>query len=170
MMSESTIAPSMFGVQMKKWLLVFGYHKCSFCQLWFGAPLSRERRTCAACARARYHEKREETLARLADKYKNDATFRERLHSHSKKQRQVHPERFRARKILGNAIRLGSIKRQPCERCGAIEAEGHHEDYSRPLDVQWLCKVHHHARHCEIRDLARNTISNSETFPIIHVV
>lgn len=40
------------------------------------------------------------------------------------------------------AVRKGQIEREPCEVCGA-EAEGHHDDYTKPLEVRWLCKEHH---------------------------
>ena len=43
----------------------------------------------------------------------------------------------------GNAIRDGRIKRQPCEVCGSEKAQAHHDDYSKPLDVRWLCTTHH---------------------------
>jgi len=56
-----------------------------------------------------------------------------------------YPEKTLARTTLGNAIRDGRIKRQPCERCGK-RAQGHHDDYSKPLEVRWLC-VKHHAEH-----------------------
>ena len=36
------------------------------------------------------------------------------------------------------------------------KAEAHHEDYSRPLDVVWLCSLHHHRRHAEINRLKRD--------------
>lgn len=41
----------------------------------------------------------------------------------------------------------GVIARQPCEHCGAENAEMHHEDYSKPLDVIWLCRRCHMAHH-----------------------
>jgi len=28
-----------------------------------------------------------------------------------------------------------------------MKAEAHHDDYSRPLDVRWLCKRHHEEAH-----------------------
>jgi hypothetical protein len=38
----------------------------------------------------------------------------------------------------------GTLKTQPCEVCGStVSVEAHHEDYSRPLDVRWLCNYHH---------------------------
>lgn len=44
------------------------------------------------------------------------------------------------------AIRTGKMIRQPCQVCGA-KAQAHHTDYSRPLEVQWLCSVHHGEAH-----------------------
>lgn len=61
------------------------------------------------------------------------------------------PERRRARIKLGNAIRDGLIIKQPCCICGD-EAQGHHPDYSRPLDVVWLCNKHHKETHDLIED------------------
>ena len=39
-------------------------------------------------------------------------------------------------------LRRGSIKRQPCVKCGK-KAQAHHPDYSKPLQVVWLCRPHH---------------------------
>lgn len=46
---------------------------------------------------------------------------------------------------LDSAIRRGLIERQPCEVCGAEPADGHHDDYDRPMAVRWLCRKHHKA-------------------------
>ncbi len=53
------------------------------------------------------------------------------------------PEKRRAQVAVGNAIRDGRLEKKPCEFCGEIKVEAHHHDYSRPLDVVWLCKAHH---------------------------
>ena len=55
----------------------------------------------------------------------------------------IYPERYRARYILRNAVRLGKIKKGCCEVCGSLNAEAHHDDYSRPLEVRWFCSLHH---------------------------
>lgn len=58
----------------------------------------------------------------------------------------------KARNALNHAIRKGRLKRNPCERCGEKKTQGHHEDYSKPLDVVWLCIDCHGERHREIND------------------
>jgi predicted nucleic acid-binding Zn-ribbon protein len=45
------------------------------------------------------------------------------------------------------ALKRGKLTRTPCHICGDEKVEGHHPDYSRPLDVVWLCKAHHLAIH-----------------------
>lgn len=45
------------------------------------------------------------------------------------------------------AARAGRIKRRRCEGCGKRKVEAHHEDYSRPLEVRWLCRDCHAAAH-----------------------
>ena len=55
-----------------------------------------------------------------------------------------YPEKYKARYTLRNAVRLGIIKKQPCEKCGDNKSHGHHDDYSKPLEVRWLC----HKCHC----------------------
>lgn len=53
-------------------------------------------------------------------------------------------EKNAARAKVYRAIRSGELISQPCEVCGATKnIEAHHWDYSKPLDVQWLCREHH---------------------------
>lgn len=47
------------------------------------------------------------------------------------------------RSYAGVYKRRGKIIQLPCEICGDINSEMHHEDYSKPLLVKWLCKIHH---------------------------
>jgi hypothetical protein len=56
--------------------------------------------------------------------------------------------RIADREVKG-AITDGSLVRQPCETCGKLASEAHHDDYSKPLDVRWLCRKHHRAWHRE---------------------
>lgn len=57
------------------------------------------------------------------------------------------PEQYKAHCAVNNAIRDGKLIPQPCEICGTEPAQAHHEDYSKPLEVQWLCRVHHLQKH-----------------------
>lgn len=52
-----------------------------------------------------------------------------------------------AHRAVAKAIRSGMIFRQPCEACGAADAEAHHDDYGKPLGVRWLCDTHHKEWH-----------------------
>lgn len=61
-----------------------------------------------------------------------------------------------ARNKVTAAIATGRLVAQPCERCGAPKTHAHHEDYSKPLEVVWLCPKHHRARHAELRRQARS--------------
>jgi len=51
-----------------------------------------------------------------------------------------------------SAVRRGQLVRQPCERCQtSIFVDAHHDDYGKPLDVRWLCRIHHRERHRELK-------------------
>ena len=52
-----------------------------------------------------------------------------------------------AHDAVAAAIANGSLLRMPCEQCGAIRVDAHHDDYAKPLDVRWLCRRHHLAHH-----------------------
>lgn len=66
--------------------------------------------------------------------------------------RRRHPDRDRAWHAVDAAVRSGVLvrpERCPCGRDARVH--GHHDDYSRPLDVLWLCAVCHKARHERLR-------------------
>lgn len=47
-------------------------------------------------------------------------------------------------KIVTLARKKGHLIPQPCQACGSTRhIEAHHDDYSRPLDIIWLCASHH---------------------------
>lgn len=49
--------------------------------------------------------------------------------------------------ITGNAIRDGRLTKLACEICGNTAVEEHHCDYNEPLEVLWLCPIHHEQWH-----------------------
>lgn len=50
---------------------------------------------------------------------------------------------YRARLLLSSAVESGKVTKHDCLKCGDKKVEGHHYDYSKPLDVIWLCRKHH---------------------------
>lgn len=94
---------------------------------WYEA--NKERR--AAAARA-WHEANPDAVK----------TYRER-------NRERWPEKVSARLVVRHATAAGTLVKQPCEVCGALEVHGHHDDYSQPLTVRWLCPLHHTEHHTE---------------------
>ena len=42
-----------------------------------------------------------------------------------------------------NRLNTGRIKKSPCTICKNPMSEAHHNDYSKPKDIIWLCKKHH---------------------------
>lgn len=61
------------------------------------------------------------------------------------------PEKRAAHIVVGNAVRDGKLSKKPCQACGAEKVVAHHEDYSRPLDVIWLCSQCHANHHLHKR-------------------
>jgi hypothetical protein len=64
--------------------------------------------------------------------------------------RAKHPDRRPAHRAVQSAIERGDMIRQPCRVCGNPKADAHHDDYTKPLEVDWLCRLHHIARHKEL--------------------
>ena len=62
---------------------------------------------------------------------------------------------FRKKKcnvLVNQAIRRGELTKQPCVRCGNTKClKAHHYDYSKPLDIIWLCVNCHAEVHMEIK-------------------
>lgn len=59
--------------------------------------------------------------------------------------------KFEARRLVQAAIYHGALKRLPCIVCGSLRAHGHHPDYSKPLEVVWLCIHCHNREHVLIK-------------------
>ena len=62
-----------------------------------------------------------------------------------------HPERIIAYDAVKYAIMSGRLVKKPCENCGAVRVHAHHDDYSKPLDIRWLCVTCHNGFHHRIK-------------------
>ena len=62
------------------------------------------------------------------------------------------PEKRAAHVIFGNALRGGKVSKPDiCTSCGkkatGRKMQAHHHDYTKPLDVIWLCSMCHSKEH-----------------------
>lgn len=112
---------------------------------------------CKECAKrdANRRYKSEEGRAKIVEYERirfQDPVRRQSVHQYAKRYRLRFPDKYRARNSVNNAIRDGGLVKMPCEICGGV-AQAHHEDYSRALDVRWLCFRHHRETHGQIVSL-----------------
>ncbi len=69
------------------------------------------------------------------------------------------PEKYHARKVVEWHVKAGNIIKQPCAVCQAPKVHAHHDDYSEPLVVMWLCPLHHKARHKVLKQIERDILA-----------
>lgn len=97
------------------------------------------------------------------DRNRSDRTGKNRVPNEATRARQrrynaknLHQENVAARLAVRKAILSGEIiRKSACEVCGkeAVRRDGvtavqaHHDDYTKPLDVRWLCSACHTAWH-----------------------
>ena len=111
---------------------------------------------CKACARKDVNENRAKRIEyyRTYDRERGKTTERKRqLREKNRRKRSIAgPMYTRAHNMLTRAVWLGRVQRpSACQRCaGTGDIEAHHDDYSKPLDVMWLCPICHAARHREL--------------------
>ena len=72
-------------------------------------------------------------------------TNRDRVNEIAKRYNANNKDKLRVRRIVRDAVADGTLVKGECEigiDCrGRIES--HHDDYSKPLEVRWLCRKHH---------------------------
>lgn len=63
--------------------------------------------------------------------------------------------KYEAHLLVQQALNRGDLAKTGCEICGTTEGriDAHHDDYSKPLDVRWLCRRHHTRLHAGGEDL-----------------
>ncbi len=78
----------------------------------------------------------------------------ERMEAKKRIWRRRNPEKFKASRMVSERVFRGTIKKPTmCVDCLKATPKknlaGHHEDYSKPLEVEWLCPGCHKLRHRE---------------------
>jgi len=113
-----------------------------------------------AAAWLRYHRKKKDPAFRAealaATKRWNDSPIGKKWWAayrikYRKRQRIINracrlrcdPLASRAHGSVARALRKKIISRGPCQRCGDPKSESHHADYTKPMEVMWLCRRCH---------------------------
>lgn len=85
------------------------------------------------------------------ENYMNDAYCRRCRMAQRKRLRLTwnDEQRFKdsVRSLTRRKIMQGELIKKPCEVCGKIKVDAHHDDYYKPLEVRWLCRRHHQEHH-----------------------
>ena len=116
---------------------------------------TRRRAKCISCYKEydamRYERDHEDLLVSYREYYQNNKEDVLKRHSEysksGRKKSKVDKYKNRARTKLRYEVKMGRIKRGVCEKCGDPNTDAHHEDYTKPLDVRWLCRKHHMEQH-----------------------
>jgi hypothetical protein len=76
------------------------------------------------------------------------ANNKDKIYETTKVYRKNNPNKYKAHGKVAYEIRIGNLSKKPCEECGEISGvNAHHDDYSKPLDIRWLCSTHHKQWH-----------------------
>ena len=123
-----------------------------------------KRHYCTECRKAKEQKWSHDGYQRLITETPNK--YREKVAANTKKIRQNYQSRYKQRKAeynrtlrpkqmvnsyhkVRNAIKSGKLVRPTnCSNCnkeGRIEA--HHDDYTKPLEIRWLCRSCHSEHH-----------------------
>jgi len=101
---------------------------------------------CRERVRLQYEKDPQKIIAKTKA-YHNTLRGKEACRKSDIKMRKKFPERVQAREVVN---RVNFIKKQ-CETCGTPNAHKHHDDYSKPLKIRWLCASCHMAYHKLLR-------------------
>ena len=103
---------------------------------------------CKECTKAdvKLHRKENDSVREYDRKRGNRQTAED-----TRRYRAENPRKYAAHCAVGSALRTGKlIKLDKCEQCMSdLHVEGHHDDYSKPLEVRWLCSRCHSIWHAE---------------------
>ena len=105
---------------------------------------------------AKYYQKNKEKIKQAT------SNFRESPQGivYAIEYRKANQHKIKARGMIAQAIKHGGLERLPCVCCGDEKSEAHHKDYLKPMDVIWLCSLHHKRHHAENSDADLLFVSN----------
>lgn len=91
----------------------------------------------------------------IAERWKIDPELKKRRSALNKEWKERNKLKRAAHVLTSNAIATKKLNKTPCEVCGVKKVEAYHDDYTKPLDVRWLCRKHHMQHHKEERERNR---------------
>lgn len=97
--------------------------------------------------RQKYHrdwyKKNKENRLKQIRKWQKSPSGKKSIRLHDLRMIIKYPQKYLARQEVLKAIRKKILIKKPCKICGNPKSEAHHKDYSKPLQVEWLCSKHH---------------------------
>ena len=90
-------------------------------------------------------EKKRENAKRRQIHYRQK--HREMINEKARQYSRKNLEKMLAHTLLHSAVTEGRVIKPDTCPCGRSNPEGHHEDYSKPLMVVWLCRPCHAKLH-----------------------
>ena len=102
--------------------------RCSGCA---GSNLRHPQRYCHSC-HAKYQREHRPKHSELSDEARKKANCRAYTNVY---------------------VKRGVLPLSPCEKCGSLDVNAHHDDYTKPLQVRWMCVPCHQQHHREERSL-----------------
>lgn len=116
-------------------------------------PYQRSECRACTCRRVREHRHATEQVREYDRKRAKQPHRKAKARKVTIRWRTDHPDRYRAQTAVGNALRDGKIEKKPCFFCNTTKnLHAHHRDYSKPLEVTWLCAKCHHRLHTLLPD------------------
>lgn len=105
---------------------------------------------CKECTKkdvAERYEAKREVIAEYEKKRFKDPARKAKVKVYRLNMRRRNPEKANARQKTKRAVESGKLVPQPCVRCQGLKVQAHHTDYSKPLEVTWMCFSCHRADH-----------------------
>lgn len=104
--------------------------------------------------RYKKNKKKDNKKYHKTDKYKKyqNKYQKEYQREYHKRTDKDERKKYLCRQKTNWLIREGVLIKQPCEVCEEIKTQAHHEDYDKPLEVNWLCKKHHVELHLKQKE------------------
>lgn len=93
-----------------------------------------------------WREKNREKIREYKRIY-NSTYRKEHGYTNEKKWIKENPIKSSAERKAQYAKKKGTLIPKPCELCLSTEVVMHHDDYSKPLEVRWVCRKHHREIH-----------------------